>query len=88
MTATPGTTLTYTASIISVAEVGLYTATLTSTLTAYSYGTAPTCSSTFVITAKDSCLLTTVNKGLFAIENFVEFAGYNSTSIEIYSFND
>ena len=89
MTAAPGTTLFYTALSSSVADVGVYTTpTLTSTLTAYSYGSAPTCSSTFVITALDPCLLTTVSIGPSTIQNFVEFAGYNSTSLATYTFND
>ncbi len=41
-----------------------------------------------MITALDPCLSTIVSSGPSTIENFVAFAGYNTSSIGTYTFND
>ena len=72
-------------------DVGFHTVTLTSTLkdyNPYTGATVPTAEKTFSINAVDPCLSTTITADPAQIENFVSFAGFNTTSLLKYTVND
>ena len=74
-----------------LADTGVHTITLTSTLKSYNPYTgsiAPTVSKTFTLTAVDPCLSTAITTEPTQIEDLVGFAGFNVTSLQMYSFND
>jgi hypothetical protein len=61
-----------------LAEVGVYTIEVTSTLIGYTFTTpkvAPTSTGTFTFTAVNPCLTTVLSNVPSAVENFVAFAG-------------
>ena len=62
--------------------------TITSTLNNYPYSSTPTCSSSFMLTVVDPCLLSIISAIPFSVENLVAFVGYNDTSKVQYVFND
>ena len=62
--------------------------TITSTLNNYPYIPTPTCSSSFMLTVEDPCLLSSISSIPLSVENLVAFVGYNDTSKIQYVFND
>ena len=74
-----------------IADAGDHLITLTSTLKNYNVvptATAPSASKTFKLKAVNPCLSTVITADPPQIENLVSFAGYNTTSLQKYTFND
>ena len=75
----------------SLVDVGDHTITLNSTLIDYNPYTgadAPTASDEFTLTAVNPCWHTEITADPEQIENFISFAGFNTTSLLKYTFND
>jgi len=75
-----------------IAEAGIRTLSVTSTLQGYSV-TSPlpvpiTVTGTYKLTTVDPCILTTFTTIPTVVQNFIAFAGYNSTSLATYAFQD
>ena len=74
-----------------VDDADVHSITLTSTLKdylPYAGATALTATKAFILTNVNPCLSTAITADPIQIENLVSFAGFNSTSLLKYTFND
>ena len=80
-----GTGIDYFAKSDNLLDAGVHTVTVTSTITNYP---SIFCQSTFILTAIDPCLTTSISISPAIIESLVAFAGYTVKSKNYYTFNE